>query len=50
MYILLSAFTSRPVSLLAIPSASAYFFTVRMLAPNILTSLALTRVDVCQFV
>ena len=40
MYLVLSAFTSRPVSLLAITKASVFFFMVCTLLPNILTSLA----------
>jgi hypothetical protein len=40
MYLVLSAFTSRPFSLLATTSASVFYFIVCMLLPNILTSLA----------
>ena len=36
MYLVLSAFTSRPISLLAITKASVFFFIVHMLPPNVL--------------
>ena len=40
MYFVLSAFTSRPISLLAITKASVFFFIVHTLLPSILASLA----------
>jgi len=40
MYLVLLAITSSPVSLLATTKASVFFFTVRTLLPNILTSSA----------
>jgi len=39
MYLVLSAFTSRPISLLAITKASMFFFILCTLLPNILASL-----------
>ena len=39
MYLVLSAFTSSPISLVATTKASAFSFTVCTLPPNILTSL-----------
>ena len=38
MYLVLSAFTSSPISLVATTKASAFSFRVCMLPPNILTS------------
>ena len=38
MYLVLSAFTSSPISLVATTKASAFSFTVCTLPPNILTS------------
>jgi len=40
MYLVLSAFTSSPVTLLANTKASVFFFIVRRLPPNILPSSA----------
>jgi hypothetical protein len=37
MYLVLSALTSSPISLAAATKASAFFFTVCTLPPNILT-------------
>ena len=43
MYLVLLAFTSIPISLLATTKASAFSFTVRTIPPNILTSSARAR-------
>ena len=43
MYLVLSAFTSSPISLVATTRASAFSFTVCMLPPSILTSSAQAR-------
>ena len=43
MYLVLSAFTSSPITLVATIKGSAFFFTVCTLPQNILTSLAQTR-------
>jgi hypothetical protein len=42
MYLVLSAFTSSPISLVATTKASAFFFTVCTFPPNILTYLVNT--------
>jgi hypothetical protein len=41
MYLVFSAFTSQPISLLAITKASVFFFIVCMLPSNVVTSLAI---------
>jgi len=47
MYLVLSALTSSPFSLLATTTASAFFFIVCMLQPNILTSSAINLKLTC---
>jgi hypothetical protein len=49
MYLVLSAFTSSPISLVATTKASAFSFTVRTLPPNMLTSSAQNLVDIDIF-
>jgi len=50
MYLVLSALTSSPISLVAASKASAFPFRVRMLPPSILTSSNKPEADVYRLV